>query len=96
MNTKLLLIALTGFMLLRCHETKTDNSIPQLISHSDKLNEPTMIEMNIAKENTVKNMQEAYKGEVTAIAKYTAFSKKAAEEGYPQIALLYKFIIYES
>lgn len=41
---------------------------------------------------TVVNMQAAYKGEVTATAKYAAFSKKAAQENLPQIALLYKAI----
>lgn len=92
MKSKLLLMALTGFVFVRCSESKTDNSIPQIVSHSDKLNNPTMIEMNVAKENTIKNMQDAYKGEITAVAKYTAFSKKAEQEGYPQIALLYKAV----
>ncbi len=36
------------------------------------------------------NMQEAFKGESTASAKYAAYSKKAEEEGYHQIALLFK------
>jgi len=92
MKTKLLLLAFTGFVSVRCSESKIDNAAPQDMSHSDKLNNPTMIEMNVAKENTIKNMQEAYKGEITAIAKYTAFSKKAEQEGYPQIALLYKAV----
>ena len=92
MKSKLLLLALTGFVFVRCNETKTDTTIPQDMSYSDKLNQPSMIESNIAKENTIKNMQEAYKGEVTAVAKYTAFSKKAEQEGYPQIALLYKAV----
>ncbi len=38
----------------------------------------------------MENMQAAFKGETTASAKYTAFSKKADEEGYFQIALLFK------
>lgn len=36
---------------------------------------------------TIENMQSAYKGEKTATAKYEAFSKKAEEEGYHNIAL---------
>jgi rubrerythrin len=36
------------------------------------------------------NMKEAFKGETTASAKYTAYSKKAEEEGYHEIALLFK------
>lgn len=38
----------------------------------------------------IKNMHDAYKGETTANAKYTAYSKKAAEEGHQEIALLFK------
>lgn len=36
------------------------------------------------------NMQAAFKGETTASAKYAAYSKKAEQEGYHQIALLFK------
>jgi len=36
------------------------------------------------------NMQEAYRGESISGEKYEAFSKKAEEEGYPEIALLFK------
>ena len=41
---------------------------------------------------TIENMQSAYKGEKTATAKYEAFSKKAEEEGYQNIALLYNAV----
>lgn len=41
---------------------------------------------------TIENMQSAYKGERTATAKYEAFSKKAEEEGYHSIALLYNAV----
>lgn len=36
------------------------------------------------------NMKDAFKGETTASAKYAAYSKKAEEEGYHEIALLFK------
>jgi rubrerythrin len=39
---------------------------------------------------TIQNMKNAFKGETTANAKYAAFSKKAEEEGYPEIAMLFK------
>jgi rubrerythrin len=39
---------------------------------------------------TIENMQAAFKGETTASAKYAAYSKKAAQEGYNEIALLFK------
>jgi rubrerythrin len=41
---------------------------------------------------TIENMQSAYKGEKTATAKYEAFSEKAEEEGYHNIALLYNAV----
>jgi len=41
---------------------------------------------------TIENMQSAYKGEKTATAKYKAFSKKAEEEGFHNIALLYNAV----
>jgi rubrerythrin len=50
---------------------------------------PTTKEHMDASTKTIENMQSAYKGEMTATAKYAAFSKKAQEEGYPQIATLY-------
>ncbi|HRI59189.1 MAG TPA: rubrerythrin family protein [Saprospiraceae bacterium] len=39
---------------------------------------------------TVNNLITAYTGETTASAKYAAYAKKAQEEGYTQIALLFK------
>lgn len=39
---------------------------------------------------TIQHMHDAYKGETTAHAKYAAFSKKAQEEGYIEIAMLFK------
>lgn len=36
------------------------------------------------------NLQAAYKGETTASAKYAAYAKKAEQEGYHRIALLFK------
>ena len=45
-----------------------------------------------AETKTIENMQSAYKGEKTATAKYEAFSKKAEEEGYHNIALLYNAV----
>jgi rubrerythrin len=39
---------------------------------------------------TIQNMHDAYKGETTAHFKYASYSKKAAAEGHPEIALLFK------
>jgi rubrerythrin len=43
-----------------------------------------------SKELNIENMKEAFRGETTASAKYAAYSKKAEEEGYHEIALLFK------
>ncbi|MCB0518540.1 MAG: rubrerythrin family protein [Saprospiraceae bacterium] len=43
-----------------------------------------------AKTTMINNLTDAFKGETTASAKYAAYAKKAQEEGYPQIALLFK------
>ncbi len=43
-----------------------------------------------AKAKTIENMQAAFKGETNATATYAAFSKKANEEGYKEIAMLFK------
>ncbi len=43
-----------------------------------------------ARKQTVENLKEAIIGETTASAKYAAYSKKAKEEGYNKIALLFE------
>ncbi len=45
---------------------------------------------NEAKAKTMTDLQEAFKGETTASAKYAAYSKKAEKEGFHNIALLFK------
>jgi rubrerythrin len=42
------------------------------------------------KATNFQNMQDAFKGETTASAKYAAYSKKAEEEGFHEIAMLFK------
>ena len=44
----------------------------------------------LAKVGTVENLKAAFKGETTASAKYAAYAKKAEEEGYKNVALLFK------
>ncbi len=51
---------------------------------------PTSYVTSNASTKTIENMQAAFKGETTASAKYAAYSKKAEQEGYHQIALLFK------
>ena len=46
--------------------------------------------VNPAVAKTVENLKAAITGETTASAKYAAYAKKAREEGYVQIALLFE------
>lgn len=43
-----------------------------------------------AKAKTIADLQEAFKGETTASSKYAAYSEKAEQEGYHNIAMLFK------
>lgn len=43
-----------------------------------------------AKKKTIANMKAAFNGETNASARYAAFAKKATEDGFPQIAMLFK------
>ena len=58
------------------------SQLPETISKETDPKEAHTINME--------NMLAAYKGETTASEKYAAYSKKANEEGYPEIALLFK------
>ncbi|MDD2799410.1 MAG: rubrerythrin family protein [Bacteroidales bacterium] len=48
------------------------------------------VDATAAKALNYQNMQDAFKGETTASAKYAEYSKKAESEGYHEIALLFK------
>ena len=55
---------------------------------------PVLAELDSTAEKakTIDNLQAAYKGEVTAKAKYIAYAQKAEQEGFPQIASLYRAV----
>lgn len=89
-----LLTAIAAMSLLSaCGNDATPNS---------KLQEPTMatetVNANQGTEQTksatpatvISNLTDAFTGETTASAKYAAYSQKAMEEGFPQIAMLFK------
>ncbi len=76
LNYNLLFATITCFLITSCDNKKAEVKTTTK-EHMD------------AGTKTIENMQSAYKGEKTAIAKYEAFSKIAEEEGYHNIALLY-------
>jgi len=70
----------TSCLIISSCSTKEPNPVITTKEHTD------------AGVKTIENMQTAYKGEKTATAKYEAFSKKAEEEGFHNIALLYNAV----
>lgn len=73
----------------------TSNYDANLVGKCDSLalvNQATPEQILQAKTATIENIQAAYKDEVTATDKYLAFSKRADEDGYHSVALLYKAV----
>jgi rubrerythrin len=79
LNYNLLFASFTCLVITSCDSKKTEVKATTK-QHMD------------AGTKTIENMQSAYKGEKTAIAKYDTFSKMAEEEGYHNIALLYNAV----
>jgi len=69
----------------------TDEMQDPIVQNADSASSKTSdsAAKNISALN-LENMQSAFKGETTASAKYAAYSKKAEEEGFHEIALLFK------
>lgn len=78
--TTLSILALTG-----CTQQKPPSATVQPL-------EPTSPTQTVAKADatTVKNLQTAYNGESNAHVRYLAFAKKADEEGYKEVARLFR------
>lgn len=84
-------VASFGMALTSCQEKKEEKSAVKQteevktdttgIEKTDKMDPQQLV---------IQNMHDAYKGETTAHFKYAAYSKKAQEEGHPEIALLFK------
>ncbi len=86
-----------SFFLASCGNSTTDTSMKSpLQNNAVTVNLKATQEVgeivsdNDANTKTIENMQAAFKGETTASAKYAAYSTKAEQEGYHQIALLFK------
>lgn len=74
----------------RNETSKTEQST--LKETSEILPVLTEIDSTAEKAKTIDNLQAAYKGEVTAKAKYIAYAQKAEQEGFPQISSLYRAV----
>lgn len=94
-NAILLALLLTASLSLYSCKNAVDNKAEMMTPlEATAINEKPMSQSTLtvaeAKEKTIANLQEAFNGESNATARYAAFSKKAAEEGYKEIALLFK------
>lgn len=85
------LVATSALLFQSCNGKDGDKSDMREIS---KVEKDSITAMNTETQDPqmliIKNMHDAYKGETTAHFKYAAYSKKAASEGHPEIALLFK------
>lgn len=97
MKTKLIIPALaiaSCLSLFSCknkEESKSEMKTPvENKEANEKTEGNTALNVEDAKTKTIADMQEAFKGESNATARYAAFSKKAAEEGNKEIAMLFK------
>lgn len=97
MKTKLIIPALviaSCISLFSCknnEENKSEMKTPvENKEANEKTNESPAVNTEDAKTKTIANLQAAFKGESNATARYAAFSKKAAEEGHKEIAMLFK------
>jgi len=84
----LLAFAIVLSLFSSCSAGNNDNT--KLQTPVAKLSNEKQMTPEEAKTKTMTDLQEAFKGETTASAKYAAYSKKAEEEGLHNIALLFK------
>lgn len=77
-------ITISGVIFQSCKEKVTENGEMQ-----NPISETKEVSVEDAATATLQNLQDAFKGETTASANYAAYSKKAEEEGFHNIAMLY-------
>ena len=89
----IMLVAVVSFSTLAFQSCKSNTEeevmqkpIAEEASLGSELTGVSASEANVA---TTNNLVDAFKGETTASAKYLAYSKKAEEEGFHEIALLF-------
>lgn len=95
-KTALLFSFMSSLFLFSCGKTAPNEASA---TEYAVLKEPTEIIPMVAeidstaeKAKTIENLQAAYSGEVTAKAKYMAYAQKAEQEGFSQLAFLYKAV----
>lgn len=98
MKKSITLLSALGFavgasLLPSCTHSKANNPLQNPLETAiAEVKNPNGIENKnqVSAEKTLENMAAAFKGETTASAKYMAYSQKAEQEGYHEIAMLFK------
>jgi len=92
-------MALGGLLLQSCKDKPQKIELRDTTSQNQSLPDQSKDEIGYIENKKInlngevaKDLQDGYKGERTAIAKYQAYSKKAEEEGYQEVALLFKTV----
>jgi rubrerythrin len=85
-------VGLGALLVLSACTGNGDTSMkePREKSEVKQEGESAVLSKEEAKVKTIANMQAAFKGETNASARYAAFAKKAEEEGYQKVAMLFK------
>lgn len=89
----IVLVVSAGASLYSCknaEDNKAEMKNPIETLSSNKTTTPGTLSVADAKIKTIADLQDAFNGESNATARYAAFSKKAADEGHKEIALLFK------
>jgi rubrerythrin len=79
-NINLLFLAITFVAVVSCTKEAKQEQKPETTPQTQTANNSVVLQ----------NLQTAYNGEMNANAKYEAFAKKADEEGYKQVAVLFR------
>lgn len=90
-----IIFSISSLFLASCGKSdKDETSKTEQTVLKETPNEPVKVEIDSTAEKakTIENLQVAYNGEVTAKAKYMAYAQKAEQEGFPQIASLYRAV----
>ncbi|MGL2962209.1 rubrerythrin family protein [Flavobacterium sp. RSB2_4_14] len=82
------LLILSSLSLFSCKNAEDNKA--EMKKPVETTTEKASVNVDEAKTKTIANLQDAFNGESNATARYAAFSKKAAEEGYKEIAMLFK------
>ena len=84
------LVAVIGMFSSCTSSDKTETNLQNPVKSGMEESANKNVTPDEAKAKTIEHLQDAFKGETTASAKYAAYAQKAEQEGYHNIAILFK------